>query len=48
MFFKKCVEMENNQLKYGDHFHFMSRAGDNKKQINYRWPYCSIVLELSK
>ena len=24
MFFKKCREMDNDQLKCGDHFHFIS------------------------
>ena len=34
--FKKCLEMENNQLKCGDYFYFISDArGDNDKNINY-------------
>ena len=39
--FRKCVEMENNQLNCDDYFHFISDACDGQ-QINYRWPNCMI------
>ena len=31
--FKQCLAIENNQLKFRDHFDFISDAGDETKLI---------------
>ena len=42
--FRKCLEMEKNQLKCEDYvISFQIPAGDDDQQIQYRWHYVTIV-----